>query len=105
MRILTVGDDPELKTVIKEKLLRENCMVDSCNSGSAALDYLQLAEYDVVLMDVDLPDRSGVDVVDAIRRKDIQTPVMLLTAQAEVADIVRGLDAGADESSRFIFQS
>ena len=48
MRILTVGDDPELKTVIKEKLLRENCMVDSCNSGSAALDYLQLAEYDVV---------------------------------------------------------
>lgn len=97
MRILTVGDDPELKTVIKEKLLRENCMVDSCNSGSAALDYLQLAEYDVVLMDVDLPDRSGVDVVDAIRRKDIQTPVMLLTAQAEVADIVRGLDAGADE--------
>ena len=83
MRILTVGDDPELKTVIKEKLLRENCMVDSCNSGSAALDYLQLAEYDVVLMDVDLPDRSGVDVVDAIRRKDIQTPVMLLTAQAE----------------------
>lgn len=53
MRILTVGDDPELKTVIKEKLLRENCMVDSCNSGSAALDYLQLAEYDVVLMDVD----------------------------------------------------
>ena len=97
MRILTVGDDPELKTVIKEKLLRENCMVDSCNSGSAALDYLQLAEYDVVLMDVDLPDRSGVDIVDAIRRKDIQTPVMLLTAQAEVADIVRGLDAGADE--------
>ena len=61
------------------------------------MDYLQLAEYDVVLMDVDLPDRSGVDVVDAIRRKDIQTPVMLLTAQAEVADIVRGLDAGADE--------
>ena len=53
MRILTVGDDPELKTVIKEKLLRENCMVDSCNSGSAALDYLQLAEYDVVLMDFD----------------------------------------------------
>lgn len=97
MRILTVGDDPELKTVIKEKLLRENCMVDSCNSGSAALDYLQLAEYDVVLMDVDLPDRSGVDIVDAIRRKDIQTPVMLLTAQAEVVDIVRGLDAGADE--------
>ena len=43
MRILTVGDDPELKTVIKEKLLRENCMVDSCNSVSSALYYMQLA--------------------------------------------------------------
>ena len=97
MRILTVGNDPELKTVIKEKLLRQNCMVDSCASGNAALDYLQLAEYDVVLMDVDLPDQSGIEVLKEIRRKNIQTPIMLLTAQAEVTDIVQGLDAGADE--------
>lgn len=97
MRILTVGNDPELKTVIKEKLLRQNCMVDSCASGNAALDYLQLAEYDAVLMDVALPDQSGLEVLKEIRRKNIQTPIMLLTAQAEVMDIVQGLDAGADE--------
>lgn len=97
MRILTVGNDPELKTVIKEKLLRQNCMVDSCASGNVALDYLQLAEYDVVLMDVVLPDQSGLEVLKEIRRKNIQTPIMLLTAQAEVTDIVQGLDAGADE--------
>ena len=97
MRILTVGNDPELKIVIKEKLLRQNSMVDSCASGNAALDYLQLAEYDAVLMDVDLPDQSGIEVLKEIRRKNIQTPIVLLTAQAEVTDIVRGLDAGADE--------
>ena len=48
-------------------------------------------------MDVDLPDQSGIEVLKEIRRKNIQTPIVLLTAQAEVTDIVRGLDAGADE--------
>jgi len=97
VRILTVGNDQELKTVISEKLLRQNCMVDSCDSGNAALDYLQLAEYDVVLMDVNLPDGSALEVLKKMRNGNIEIPVMLLTAQAEVADIVQGLDAGADE--------
>ncbi len=83
--------------LLVKKLERENYFVDFCHDGSAAIDYLMLAEYDGVLMDVALPDKNGSDVLKMIRSKNIQTPVMLLAEHAEVEDIVQGLDAGADE--------
>lgn len=93
MRILVVGDNES----IIQKLERENYYVDSCHDGDAAVDYLMLAEFDVVLMDVALQGKGGLEVLGEIRRKNIQTPVMLLAEKANVEDIVRGLDAGADE--------
>lgn len=97
MRILVVEDEPDMNEAITEKLERENYCVDSCSDGNAALDYLMLAEYDGVLMDVMLPGKSGLEVLKELRSKNIQTPVMFLTAKDDVEDIVNGLDAGADD--------
>lgn len=97
MRILVVGDESQMNESIIQKLERENYYVDSCHDGDAAIDYLMLAEFDVVLMDVTLQGKGGLEMLGEIRRKNIQTPVMLLSERANVEDVVRGLDAGADE--------
>lgn len=97
MRILVVGDESQMNDSIIQKLERENYYVDSCHDGDAAVDYLMLAEFDVVLMDVTLWGKEGLEVLGEIRRKNIQTPVMLLSERANVEDVIQGLDAGADE--------
>lgn len=97
MRILVVGDELQMNEEIIQKLAREKYYVDSCRDGDAAVDYLMLAEFDVVLMDAMLRGRNVLEVLAEIRRKNIQTPIMLLAERAGVEDIIQGLDAGADE--------
>ena len=97
MRILVVEDEKSLNKLICQKLKGEHYTVDCCYSGDEAEDYLRCAEYDAVLLDIMLPNKSGLDVLKEMRAKENKTPVLLLTAKDSIADRVAGLDAGADD--------
>lgn len=97
MRILVVEDELDLNHIICNKLTKEGYNVDACFDGQAALDYLETASYDGVIMDIMIPKKDGMSVLKTIRAEGIQVPVLFLTAKSEPQDIVRGLDAGASD--------
>ena len=97
MRILVVEDEVNLNDIIVKKLKLEHYGVDSCFDGKEALDYIFSAEYDVILLDIMLPELDGFEVLKKIRNKNIKTPVLLLTARDGIEDRVQGLDFGADD--------
>ena len=97
MRILVVEDQKDLNEIIDRKLTNEHYSVDSCFSGDEALDFLNCAEYDGVILDIMLPGITGIGVLKDMRSKGDKTPVLLLTAMGTVEDRVAGLDAGADD--------
>ena len=97
MRILVVEDELDLNHIICNKLTKEGYNVDACFDGQAALDYLETASYDGVIMDIMIPKKDGMSVLKTIRAEGIQVPVLFLTAKSETQDIVRGLDAGASD--------
>lgn len=97
MRILVVEDELDLNHIICNKLTKEGYNVDACFDGQAALDYLETASYDGVIMDIMIPKKDGMSVLKTIRAEGIQVPVLFLTAKSETQDIVRGLDAGAGD--------
>lgn len=97
MRILVVEDELDLNHIICNKLTKEGYNVDACFDGQAALDYLETASYDGVIMDIMIPKKDGMSVLKTIRAEGIQVPVLFLTAKSETQDIVRGLDVGASD--------
>lgn len=97
MRILVVEDELDLNHIICNKLTKEGYNVDACFDGQAALDYLETASYDGVIMDIMIPKKDGMSVLKTIRAEGIQVPVLFLTAKSETQDIVRELDAGASD--------
>ncbi len=100
MRILVVDDEPELADAIAGSLRREGYAVDVANDAHGALDRLMLNPYDLVTLDLSLPDLDGREVCRLIRtdaRYDPSTRVLMVTARDEVADRVAGLDDGADD--------
>ena len=97
MRILIAEDEKTLNATLKKRLEEQSYSVDACLDGQEALDYLDSAEYDVVLLDIMMPKKSGLEVLRALRKKGRQTPVLLLTAKDSIEDRVAGLDAGADD--------
>lgn len=97
MRILVVEDELDLNHIICNKLTKEGYNVDACFDGQAALDYLETASYDGVIMDIMIPKKDGMSVLKTIRAEGIQVPVLFLTAKSETQDIVRGLDAGVSD--------
>lgn len=97
MRILIVEDDVSLNRLISEKLKKEHYTVDSCHLGNEAVAYIEGAEYDLIILDIMLPNMSGLDILTHIRSKKNSTPVLLLTAKDSVEDKVKGLDLGADD--------
>lgn len=97
MRILIAEDEKTLNATLKKRLEEQSYSVDACLDGQKALDYLDSAEYDVVLLDIMMPKKSGLEVLRALRKKGRQTPVLLLTAKDSIEDRVDGLDAGADD--------
>ncbi len=97
VRILVVEDEPNLNELIVKKLELEHYTVDSCYDGMTALEYFQMAEYDVVILDIMLPGMSGIQFLKKIRSEKNLTPVLLLTAMDSIEDRVNGLDAGADD--------
>lgn len=97
MRILVVEDDPVLMDGLKVGLGLAGATVDHVATCADALAALDAGRFDAVVLDVMLPDGSGLDLLAALRRREDATPVLLLTALDETPDRVRGLDAGADD--------
>ncbi|MGI9614324.1 MAG: response regulator transcription factor [Acidimicrobiales bacterium] len=100
MRILVVEDEPDLASAIAAGLRREGYAVDIANEGQSALDRLSVNSYDLVTLDLNLPDIDGREVCRLIRtdeRFDSTTRVLMLTARDAIDDRVSGLDDGADD--------
>lgn len=97
MRLLVVEDQKELNDVIVKKLENEGYAVDGCYDGMEAINYIESAEYDGIILDIMLPKIDGIGVTKKIRMDGIHTPILLLTALGSVDDRVKGLDAGADD--------
>ena len=96
MRILVVEDEKRMNRLIAGALEDEKYSVDSCFDGQDALDYALSAEYDVIILDVNLPKADGFTVVSRLRGRGCNTPVLFLTARDSIADKVTGLGAGGD---------
>ena len=97
MRILLAEDTNDLNRAVTVLLEREGYEVDSAHDGQEALDFIIETSYDVIILDIMMPHVDGITVLKTIRSRHITTPVMLLTAKADVDDKVAGLDAGADD--------
>ena len=97
MRILVADDERDLNALIAEKLKKEHYSVDCCYDGEEALEYLGMAEYDAVVLDIMMPKKDGISVLKELRANGSHVPVLLLTAKDSVEDRVLGLDAGADD--------
>lgn len=97
MNILIVEDEIRLAEALAQIMTEQKYSVDVVHDGEDGLAYAESGLYDVVVLDVMLPKRSGFEVVRALRDKKIATPVLLLTARDEISDKVTGLDCGADD--------
>ena len=97
MRILLAEDEAKVAEHIRAGLISEGFEVDLATNGDEAAAYALEHDYDMLLLDVMMPGKDGFTVVRLLRRKEVTTPVIFLTARGEVEDRVRGLDAGADD--------
>ena len=97
MRLLVVEDDAKLVRALQRGLQREGYVVDVAVTGDDGIALATASEYDAVVLDVMLPGADGFAVCRAMRDAGRRTPVLMLTARTEVADRIRGLDAGADD--------
>jgi DNA-binding response OmpR family regulator len=99
MKILIVEDYETLAKLIKRGLSSEGIVSDYVTDGEAGLQRIELnyKDYDLILMDMMLPKLNGIEVCEKIRKKGINTPVIMLTARDSETDIVTGLNAGADD--------
>lgn len=97
MHLLVVEDERALCETIVRSLRRLAYSVDFCYDGNRALELLQTEQYDLVLLDLNLPGKDGMAVLRALRQTDRETRVLILSARNEVSDKVEGLDAGAND--------
>ena len=96
-RLLLVEDEPGLVLTLSDRLTREGYAVETSIDGESALERAAAEGFDLVLLDVMLPRMNGFDVVRDLRRRGIETPVIMLTARGQVVDKVVGLKLGADD--------
>ncbi len=97
MRLLYVEDEPALLQVTAKRLKAEGYGVDACMDGEEALDFIEMTDYDAIILDIMLPGRDGLSILRQMRAQGNHTPVLLLTARDTIADRVAGLDTGADD--------
>lgn len=97
MRILFAEDEKALSKAITTILERNHYSVDAVYDGQEALDYLEVDNYDCVILDIMMPKVDGITVLKEIRKKGNLIPILMLTAKSEVDDKVLGLDAGAND--------
>jgi DNA-binding response OmpR family regulator len=97
MRILLIEDEIGLIVALKTLLKQENYAVDTATDGISGLDSALTGIYDIIILDIMLPNKNGFEVLAEIRKQNIKTPVLLLTAKTELEDKIMGLDQGADD--------
>src|SRR5207245_1836355 len=97
MRVLVVEDEARLLDLLRSTLSHAGFVVDAVTTSEDAQEAIAVGTYDVVILDLGLPDGDGLDPLAAVRRKGKTMPILVLTARDAVADRVRGLDAGADD--------
>jgi two-component system copper resistance phosphate regulon response regulator CusR len=97
MRILVAEDHPSLARSIADGLRDEGYAVDLTFDGGEALHLAATNPYDAIVLDIMLPGRDGFSIFQALRRRDVQVPILCLTARDGIADRVKGLDLGADD--------
>ena len=97
MRILVVEDEPSIADFVVRGLTEQGYAVDLARDGEAALDFLQLASFDAMILDLMLPHVDGLTVCRRLRERGDRLPVLMLTARDTVEDRVLGLDSGADD--------
>ena len=97
MRALVVEDEKYMNRIISKKLKVEGYSVDSCYDGEEALNYIKSTSYDIIIMDIMMPQKNGYEVLKEIRYEGNSVPVLFLTAKDALEDRVKGLDLGADD--------
>jgi len=97
MRILVVEDEVRIADFISRGLSEQGYAVDVAYDGDEALGWADVAQFDVIILDVMLPVRSGIEVCRTMRQRGLRIPILMLTARDAVEDRVRGLDSGADD--------
>lgn len=97
MRILVVEDQPKMAQFLKKGLVEVGYSVDVAESGLSAESYCSSEVYDLVILDIGLPDQSGIDTARHLRRDGLESPILMLTALSSTKDKIIGLDAGADD--------
>ncbi len=100
MRVLIVEDDVSLRRLIVRGLQEDGHIADALPDGRECAEFLNAARYDALVLDLNLPDRDGLDVLRDLRARELPTPVLILTARTDARDLVAGLDAGADDYLR-----
>jgi DNA-binding response OmpR family regulator len=97
MRILVVEDEVKVASFIRRALEEESYAVDVCADGLSGQDRARSGSYDLIILDWMLPGLSGLELLKALRREKLQTPVLILTARDHLDQKITGLDAGADD--------
>ncbi|HEY8225512.1 MAG TPA: response regulator transcription factor [Pyrinomonadaceae bacterium] len=97
MRVLVIEDEPRMANVIAKGLREHSYAVDVAQDGEAGLYLTSINDYDVIVLDVLLPERDGFEVCRELRTRGYTTPILMLTARAAVDDRVTGFNAGADD--------
>jgi DNA-binding response OmpR family regulator len=97
MRVLLVEDEHKISTYVKRGLEEQGYAVDVAYTGTEALEWVNTVDFDLIILDILLPELDGLAVCREVRRRTIQTPILMLTARDSVDDRVSGLDAGADD--------
>lgn len=97
MQVLIVEDDIRLAQALGQILKENHYQVDLVHDGDQGFAYAESGGYDVIILDVMLPRKSGLEVVAELRRANVPTPVLMLTARTTVQDKITGLDSGADD--------
>lgn len=97
MKVLYAEDEKHLSKVIAAILTHNGCEVDTVYDGGSAFEYATKNDYDILVLDVMMPVMSGIEAMKKIRDAGIDTPIIMLTAKAELEDRINGLDAGAND--------
>ncbi len=97
MRVLVVEDEHKIASSIKKGLEQEHYAVDVTYDGTSGYDLASAEEYDLIILDLMLPDMNGIDICKKLRAQNIHTPILILTAKGQIQDKVEGLDSGADD--------
>lgn len=97
MKLLYAEDERSMSEAVSDVLRYHGYTVDQVYDGQDALDYARLEHYDGIILDVMMPKKSGLEVLQTLRQEGRGTPVLLLTAKGEIEDRIQGLDLGADD--------